>query len=75
MGAITHFGKCICVHFCSDESVWDVVENGWTRPETAKSTWDKAILVVANSNSKTLNAIFCGVSSDEFHRKIGRAHV
>ena len=56
---------------CSiDETIWDVVDVGWTRPEVAKSTWDKAALVVANanSNSKALNAIFCGVSLDEFHR-------
>ena len=51
-----------------DESVWDVVEIGWTRPEAAKSTWDKAALAAANANSKALNAIFCGVSPDEFHR-------
>ena len=50
------------------ESVWDAVENGWTRLEVAKSTWDKAALLVANANSKALNAIFCGVSPDEFHR-------
>ena len=54
---------------CSiDESVWDVVEIGWTRPEAAKSTWDKAALAVTNANSKALNAIFCGVSPDEFHK-------
>ena len=54
---------------CSiDESVWDVVEIGQTRPEAAKSTWDKAALAAANVNSKALNAIFCGVSPDEFHR-------
>ena len=54
---------------CSiDESIWDVVEIGWTRPEAAKSTWDKAALVVSNANSKALNAIFCDVSPDEFHR-------
>ena len=54
---------------CSiDEFVWDAVDVGWTRPEAAKSTWDKVALVVANANSKPLNAIFCGVSSDEFHR-------
>ena len=53
---------------CSiDESVWDAVEIGWTRPEAAKSTWDKAVLTVANANSKSLNAIFCDVSPDEFH--------
>ena len=54
---------------CSiDESVWDAVDIGWTRPEAAKSTWDKAALAASNANSKALNAIFCGVSLDEFHR-------
>ena len=54
---------------CSiDESVWDAIENGWTRPEAAKSTWDKAPFAVANVNSKALNVIFCGVSPNEFHR-------
>ena len=54
---------------CSiDECVWDAVENGWTRPEVAKSTWNKEALTVANANSKALNAIPCGVSLDEFHR-------
>ena len=51
-----------------DYSFWDAVEIGWTRLEAAKSTWDKATLVVANANSKALNDIFCGVSPDEFHR-------
>ena len=51
-----------------DETIWDVVDVGQTRLEAAKSTWDKATLVVANANSKVLNAIFCGVSLDEFHR-------
>ena len=54
---------------CSiDDTVWDAVEVGWTRSEVAKSTWDKAALTTANANSKALNAIFCGVSPDEFHR-------
>ena len=54
---------------CSiDESVWDAIEIDWTRPEEAKSTWDKAALAASNANSKALNAIFCGVSPDEFHR-------
>ena len=51
-----------------DETVWDAVDVGWTRLEAAKSTWDKAALAVANANSKALNAIVCGVSSDEFHK-------
>ena len=54
---------------CSiDESVWDAVDIGWTRPEVAKSTWDKAALAASNANSKALNTILCGVSLDEFHR-------
>ena len=48
-----------------DDTIWDAVEAGWTRLEAAKSTWDKA---TTNANSKALNAIFCGVSLDEFHR-------
>ena len=55
--------------FCSiDDIVQDAVEVGWTRPEAAKSTQDKAALAAANANSKALNAIFYGVSPDEFHR-------
>ena len=54
---------------CSiDKFVWDAVVIGWTRLESTKSTWDKAFLAVADANSKDLNAIFCGVSPDEFHR-------
>ena len=54
---------------CSiDDTVWNAVEVGWTRPEATKSTWDKAALAATNANSKALNAIFCGVSPDEFHR-------
>ena len=51
-----------------DESVWDSIENGYVKPTTIKSEWDKAALALANMNSKAINAIFCGVSSDEFHR-------
>ena len=35
---------------------------------TAKFEWDTAALALANVNSKAINAIFCGVSTDEFHR-------
>ena len=51
-----------------NDSVWDAVEIEWTKPKAAKSTWDKAVLAVANANSQALNAIFCGVSPDEFHK-------
>ena len=54
---------------CSiDEAVWDALEIGWTKPEAAKSIWDKVALAASNANSKALSAIFYGVSPDEFHR-------
>ena len=54
---------------CSiNDTIWDAVEVGWTRSKAVKSTWDKAALAATNTNSKALNAIFCGVSLDEFHR-------
>ena len=59
----------IWAFLCSiDDIVWDAIEVGWTRPEAAKSTWDKAALAASNANSKALNAIFYGVSPDEFHK-------
>ena len=51
-----------------DESVWDSVVNGYVKPTTAKSEWDKVALALANANSNPIKAIFCGVSLDEFHR-------
>ena len=38
------------------------------KPTTSKFEWDKATLALANANNKAINAIFCGVSTDEFHR-------
>ena len=59
----------MCVFLCAiDETVWDSVENGYVRPTTAKSECDKAALALAYANKKAINAIFCGVSTDEFHR-------
>ena len=51
-----------------DETVWDSIENGYVRPTTAKFKWEKATFALANANSKAINAIFCGVSIDEFQR-------
>ena len=56
---------CMRAFLCSiDESIWDAIDIGWTRPEATKSTWDKVALAASNANSKALNAIFCGVSLD-----------
>ena len=51
-----------------EKSVWDSIENGYVKPTISKFEWDKATLALANKNSKSVNAIFCGVSLDEFHR-------
>ena len=54
---------------CSiDETIWDAVDVGWTRPEATKSIWDKVAFAAVNTDSKALNAVFYGVSLDEFHR-------
>ena len=59
---------CIRAFLCAiDKTVWDSVENGYVRPITAKSKWDKATLALTNA-SKAINAISCGVPTDEFHR-------
>ena len=50
------------------EFVWDSIENGNVKPTTPKSQWDKEALALANANIKAINAIFCGVSTNEFHR-------
>ena len=51
-----------------DESVWDSIEMGWVRLEKPKAEWDEVAVALANANSKAINAIFCGVSTKEFHR-------
>ena len=57
------------VFLCAiDKFVWDSFKNGYIRPTTPKSKWDKVALALVNANSKAINAIFYGVSIDEFHR-------
>ena len=51
-----------------NESVWDFIKMGWFRPEKPKAEWDKAVIALVNANSKTINAIFCDISTNEFHR-------
>ena len=57
-----------------DETVWDSIKNEYERPIITKSKWDKAALALANANNKANNAIFCGISIDEFH-KISHAKI
>ena len=44
---------------CSiDDNVWDAIKIGWTRPEAAKSTWDKAALTAANAKLQGFKCYF-----------------
>ena len=51
-----------------DDEVWQVVENGWTKPKEAPTDWDEAKIKVANFNNKVLNALFSAVINEEFKK-------
>ena len=58
----------MCAFLCAiDETVWDSIKIGWVWSTTPKAEGDKAALAT-NANSKAINAIFCGVSTNEFHK-------
>ena len=50
------------------EQVWLVVEVGWIKPKEASVDWDDATILTENFNSRALNALFCGVTNEEFRR-------
>ena len=63
------FEKYVCMlSYVLSMSVWDPVKIGWVRPENHKAEWNKVVVALSNANSKAINAIFYGVSTDEFHR-------
>ncbi|CAM8920788.1 unnamed protein product [Rhodiola kirilowii] len=59
-----------------DESVWEVIEQGWTHPVTAdkagkvsplaKAKWTEGYKNAEAANSKAMNAIFSGVDGKNF---------
>ncbi|CAM8962350.1 unnamed protein product [Rhodiola kirilowii] len=58
-----------------DESVWEVVENGWTQPVVSKDDevspltkdkWTDAQRMAEAANSQAMNAIFSGVNGKNF---------
>ena len=51
-----------------DEQVWQAVEVRWIKPKEVPVNWDDATIIVANFNSRVLNALFCGVTNEEFKR-------
>ena len=50
------------------EQVWQAVEVGWIKPKEASVDYDEATIKAANFNGKALNALFCGVTNEEFKR-------
>ena len=56
------------------EQVWQAVEVGWIKPKESPMDWDDATIIAANFNSRALNALFCGVTNEEF-KKISSTEV
>ena len=56
------------------EQVWQAVEVGWIKPKEALVDWDETTIIAANFNSRVLNALFCGVTNEEF-KKISSTEV
>ena len=50
------------------EQVWQAVEVGWIKPKEAPIDWDEATITTANFNSRALNALFCGLTNEEFKK-------
>ena len=56
------------------EQVWQAIDVGWIKPKEALVDWDDATIRAANFNSQALNALFCGVTNEEF-KKISSTEV
>ena len=50
------------------EQVWQAVEVGWIKPKEAPVDWDDETIKTENFNNRALNALFCGVTNEEFKR-------
>ena len=56
------------------EQVWQAVEVGWIKPKEVPVDWDEATIIMVNFNSRALNALFCGLTNEEF-KKISSTEV
>ena len=56
------------------EQVWQAVEVGWIKPMETPVDWDETTIIAANFYSRALNALFCGVTNEEF-KKISSTEV
>ena len=50
------------------EQVWQAVKVGWIKPKEASMDWNNATIIMANFNNRALNALFCGVTNEEFKK-------
>ena len=76
MELIMHTGKLVWNLFLQalSEQVWKAVEVGWIKPKEVPVDWDEATIKMANFYSRALNALFCGVTYEEF-KKISSTEV
>ena len=51
-----------------DEKVWQAIEVGLVKPKEAPVDWDEAKIKAANFNSRALNALFSGMTNEEFKK-------
>ena len=56
------------------EQVWQAIEVGWIKPKEALMDWDETTIIAANFNNRALNALFFGVTNEEF-KKISSTEV
>ena len=50
------------------EQVWQAIEVGWIKSKEAFMDWDETTIIAANFNNRALNALFCGVTNEEFKK-------
>ena len=51
-----------------NETVWQAVEIGWTKPKEAPTDWDEAKINKTNFNNRALNSLFSAVTNEEFKK-------
>ena len=50
------------------KKVWQAVEVGQIKPKKALVDWDEETIKATNFNNRALNALFSGVTNDEFKK-------
>lgn len=52
-----------------DSRVWSAIEKGYTKPkDKSEAEWDTNEKMAYTANYRTLNAIVCGLSQEEYNR-------